>query len=166
MGAKHGKHDDSTHSGNKKAEKQAKRIVQWMKKLDLNSPYSSELYYEVLSILRDERLGDTERLDRAEEKLKGYFEYCFITEALVGKKQDAPYWQRLGVSERESLVLAKLGEMSEGDAQERDLADDLLGILGNENLRVSMEERLDYIEERIRKFYKARGQGNAWGGDA
>ena len=137
-------------------EKQAKRIVQWMKKLDLNSPYSSELYYEVLSILRDERLRDTERLDRAEEKLKGYFEYCFITEALVGKKQDAPYWQRLGVSERESLVLAKLGEMSEGDAQERDLADDLLGILGNENLRVSMEERLEIIEDRIREFYESR----------
>ncbi len=137
-------------------EKQAKRIVQWMKKLDLNSPYSSELYYEVLSILRDERLRDTERLDRAEEKLKGYFEYCFITEALVGKKQDAPYWQRLGVSERESLVLAKLGEMSEGDAQERDLADDLLGILCNENLRVSMEERLEIIEDRIREFYESR----------
>ncbi|MBR5095119.1 MAG: hypothetical protein IK095_08495 [Oscillospiraceae bacterium] len=137
-----------------------------MQKLDLESPYDSKLFAETMAILTDEELSEEERLDRAEEKLKSYFEYSFSFKPLFSMERDHDPWRTRGASEQESRVYAKLGEMSEGDEQERDEAFELQGVLGNECLRISMKERLGYIEERIRKFYEARGQGDGWGEDA
>lgn len=58
------------------------------------------------------------------------------------------------ISEKEERIYSKIRQMQkEGSDAEKSLAFDLIGVLGNESLPVSLDERLDYVEDKLREFY-------------
>lgn len=56
-------------------------------------------------------------------------------------------------SKREELVYDQLLKYKYSDVfEERDLAFDCIGILGNESINITLDQRLDYVEQMIREY--------------
>ena len=68
-------------------------------------------------------------------------------------------------TERENRIYDELLELKKGSLEERMVAFKAMGILGNESVQISLDERLDLVEE-ILNAYKAKRQGGANPADA
>jgi len=62
-------------------------------------------------------------------------------------------------TEREIRVYDRLDALRHGDKQEKRLAFFVMGILGNESVQMSLEQRLTLAENRFAAFDQARAEG-------
>lgn len=152
------RHNNSTEDA--ETMERVKRVYQKLKEMDEGTYYERELSSTIHLFLetKSDDLNLAERLEIAEKEINGFYEYEFIVEPVLTQDDTYETWRKRGFTDRESIIYAKLAEMSGGDKQERDEAFSLRGLLSNDAVEIKMEERLDIIEDRIRAFYKARGQ--------
>ncbi len=85
-----------------------------------------------------------------------------IQSQLNGKIKPSNYFQKeedesnTDSDDREHRVYEKIVKMKKGDKEEKSLAFDLAGVLGNESLSIDISDRLIIVEKKIDMFYQLR----------